>query len=404
VVRDHVLPVRSGELALTRSRPRLAALVTLGASLALLVSAAPVSAAASLVPIATGLDNPLFVTNAGDGSGRLFIVEQGGKILVYKSGAVLPTPFLDIGDQLATGTEQGFLGLAFHPHYETNGKFYVYFTRRGGDIAINEYHVTSNPDVATRAGGRRIITIAHPPSTNHNGGMLAFGKDGYLYIGVGDGGGSGDAGNHAQNKDSLLGKILRININGTLGSRQYLISKSNPFVGKPGRNEIWSYGLRNPWRFSFDRLTGNIWVGDVGQDRYEEIDRKLANSTAAPNGRGSNYGWRVLEGSHCFRPSSGCSKAGKVLPITEYSHAGGRCSVTGGYVYRGTASPSLAGRYVFADFCSGTIWTVSASAPTGTTRTVLLASGLMVSSFGEDEAGEVYVVDHGGAVYQLVAS
>jgi glucose/arabinose dehydrogenase len=374
------------------------------AILALVAPVMPANAAAHLVQIASGLDHPDFVTNAGDGSGRLFVVEQTGKIRVIDSGGtLLTTPFLDISDQIAHSEEQGVLGLAFHPNYAANGKFYVYFTRANGDNAINEYQVSSgDPNVAVRSTARRIITIAHPPATNHNGGMLAFGPDGYLYIGTGDGGGGGDVGNHAQNKDSFLGKILRIDINGTLGSRQYRVPKSNPFVGKAGLNEVWSYGLRNPWRFSFDRQLGNIWVGDVGQDRYEEVDRKVLSSTAAPNGRGSNYGWHVMEANHCFHPSSGCSTSGKVLPITAYTHSGGRCAVTGGYVYRGTAAPSLVGKYLFGDFCGGAIYTVPAGAPTASGYSTLLQTNLLISSFGESESGEVYVVDLNGGVYQIL--
>ncbi len=373
----------------------------------LLLGALPagaVAATTTLVPVASGLDKPVFVTSANDGTGRLFVVEQGGKILVIKDGSVLPTPFLDISDQVEQSEEQGLLGLAFHPGYAGDARFYAYFTRHGGDIAINEYHASSvNPDVAVRSTARRIITIAHPPATNHNGGMLAFGRDGDLYIGTGDGGGAGDPHNHAQDKESLLGKILRIDIDGTLGSRQYAIPKSNPFVGRAGRNEIWSYGLRNPWRFSFDRTRGDLWVGDVGQDRVEEVDRKTATSSAAPNGRGSNYGWPILEGDHCYRPARGCSKSGKVLPITQYSHADGKCAVTGGYVYRGSLSPALSGKYIFGDFCSGGIWTVSSSAHTGTARSLLLQTDLLISSFGEDEAGEIYVVDRRGAIYRLAS-
>ena len=365
----------------------------------------PAAVSASLVQVASGLDRPVFVTNAHDGSGRLFVVEQGGRIRVIKNGTVLPTPFLDIGASIAGSDEQGLLGLAFHPKFKTNHKFYVYFNKTNGDIAVNEYRAsTSDPDVAVRSSGRRIITIGHPPATNHNGGMLAFGKDGYLYIGTGDGGGAGDPGNRAQNKGSLLGKILRIDVNHTSGKHHYRSPGSNPFVGRSGRNEIWSYGLRNPWRFSFDRASGDIWIGDVGQNRYEEIDHKKLTKTSTRNGRGANYGWRVMEGTHCYRPSSGCNKSGKVLPITQYSHANGRCSVVGGYAYRGSQSPGLAGRYVFGDFCSGEIRTVSRTAPVGSKSSLLMNTGQMISSFGEDEQGEIYVVDLGGSVSRLAVS
>jgi glucose/arabinose dehydrogenase len=301
---------------------------------------------------------------------------------------------------VSKGGERGLLGLAFHPSYETNGKFYVDFTRADGDTAINEYHVSSgDPDVADRGSGRRIITIQQPYA-NHNGGGLAFGPDKYLYIGMGDGGSGGDPGNRAQNLDSLLGKILRIDINGTSAGRGYRIPKGNPYVGRAGRDEIWSRGLRNPWRFSFDRFSGTLWIGDVGQGRYEEIDRATGASTY---GRGWNYGWRVLEGKHCYRPSTGCSKTGKKGPVIEYSHAAGACAVTGGYAYHGTASPRLVGRYVFGDFCNGRIYTVrqSVSPPTAS---LLVDTNLLISSFGEDEAGEIYVVDLNGSVYRLDAT
>jgi glucose/arabinose dehydrogenase len=382
-----------------RVRRRAASAVAIGALLAVLLTPVPAMAAVTLTPIATGLSQPVLVTNAGDGSGRLFVVEQGGIIRVIKNGTLLPRPFLDISSVVSKGGERGLLGLAFHPSYETNGKFYVDFTRADGDTAINEYHVSADPDVADRGSGRRIITIQQPYA-NHNGGMIAFGPDRYLYIGMGDGGSGGDPGNRAQNRDSLLGKILRIDINGMSSGRGYRIPSSNPYVGRAGRDEIWSSGLRNPWRFSFDRLNGTIWIGDVGQGRYEEIDR---STKAHSYGRGLNYGWRVLEGKHCYKPSSGCSQTGKTKPVVEYSHAAGACAVTGGYAYRGTASTRLVGQYVFGDFCNGRIWTVkqSVSPPTAS---LLIDTGLLVSSFGEDEQGELYVVDLNGTVYRLTAT
>ncbi len=385
-------------IAHRRSRGAALALV---ATLALILPPATASAAITLTPVITGLNGPVFVTGAGDGSGRLFVVEQGGRIRVFKGGALLATPFLNISSSISSGGERGLLGLAFHPNFRTNRKFYVYFTRKDGDIAINEYRASaSNPDVAVTSSARRILTINHPAG-NHNGGMLAFGKDGYLYIGTGDGGGAGDTANNAQNKNRLLGKILRIDINGTLGARQYRIPKSNPFVGKPGRNEVWSYGLRNPWRFSFDRVRGDLWIGDVGQNRFEEIDRKVINSTAAPNGRGSNYGWHVLEGWHCFKPSSGCNKRGKVRPVVEYSHSGGNCTVVGGYVYRGS-SAALVGKYIFADYCSGKIWSIPRGARAPATKTLLRDTAQNISSFGEGDNGELYVVSiSSGTVYRL---
>ena len=359
-----------------------------------------------LTPVVSGLDSPVQVTHAPDGSGRLFIVEQGGKVVIVKNGVLLSTPFINISERLATGGERGLLGIAFHPSFKTNGKFYLYFTRKGdGDIAINEYRVSSNPDVATHAAIRRIITIDHPYA-NHNGGHIAFGPDGYLYIGTGDGGSAGDPGNRAQNLNVLLGKMLRINVNGHLGARQYLIPKSNPYVGRSGANEIWSRGLRNPWGCSFDRATGDLWIGDVGQDRYEEIDRAIVTSKSTSRGRGVDFGWRIMEGLHCYRPASGCNRTGLKMPVAEYSHSEG-CSVIGGYVYRGTAVPALAGRYVFGDLCSGTIWTISRSTPASppASKSTLLSTSMQISGFGEDASGELYVLDlAGGTLYRFDAA
>jgi glucose/arabinose dehydrogenase len=231
--------------------------------------------------------------------------------------------------------------------------------------------------------------------------MLAFGPDGYLYIGLGDGGDGGDPGNRAQSKDTLLGKILRIDINGTISGHNYRWPSTNPYVGRTGRNEIWQIGLRNPWRFSFDRANGNLWIGDVGQNSWEEIDRAVRTSSGA--GRGVNWGWRVLEGFHCYNPSSGCSTSGKTKPVLEYDHGGGRCSVTGGYVYRGTLVPALVGRYVFADYCSGEIFAVSTTATSPAAKTLLLNAPFTISSFGENASGELYVLDHaGGKLYAVV--
>jgi glucose/arabinose dehydrogenase len=387
---------------MTNQRRRLRRLSALAAAFGLVLaigaSSAGAAPAVTLKQVVTGLTKPVFVTSAGDSSGRLFVVEQGGKIRIVKNGVLDPTPFLDISDQVSKGNEQGLLGLAFHPSYKTNGKFYVDFTRADGDTAINEYHVSSDPDVASRATGRRIMTIDQPFS-NHNGGGIAFGPDHYLYIGMGDGGSAGDPGNRARDLNSLLGKMLRIDIGGTSAGRQYRIPTSNPYVGKTGRDEIWSRGLRNPWRWSFDRLTGDLWIGDVGQNRYEEIDRSTTTENAS-RGRGVDYGWHVMEGRHCYIPMTGCSTTGKILPVVEYSHSQG-CSVTGGYVYRGTQVPALAGRYVFADFCSGLMWTISRGARAPATKTLLMDLDFPPSSFGEDQAGELYVLDLNGTLYKF---
>jgi glucose/arabinose dehydrogenase len=388
---------------MTTIRPRLRRLASLAAAVVLITSLGASSSSAAtgvtLTAVVGGLSDPVLVTNAGDGSGRLFVVEQGGRIRVIKGGVLLPTPFLDISDVVSKGGEQGLLGLAFHRDYVHNGRFYVNFTRADGDTAINEYRVSSNPDVAARSTGRRLLTIDQPYD-NHNGGGIAFGPNGYLFIGMGDGGGAGDPGNRARNINSLLGKMLRIDVNGTSPGRAYRIPPSNPYVGRAGLDEIYSIGLRNPWRWSFDRKTGDLWIGDVGQYRYEEIDR---STSATGRGRGVDYGWHVMEGRHCYIPSTGCSTAGKIPPVVEYSHSQG-CSVTGGFVYRGHAVPALSGRYVFSDFCSGTIWTISAGARAPASKTVLMDTGLSVSSFGEDQGGELYVVDWaGGTVYRFEA-
>jgi glucose/arabinose dehydrogenase len=384
-----------------RARTPLAAAVAGLLSLAAVLPALAAAPSVTLVPVDDGFTKPVLATNAGDGSDRLFVVEKAGVIKIVEGGSTLPTPFLDIADKVGTDGERGMLSLAFHPSYETNRKFYVFYTRVStGRLVIAEYKAsTGDPDVADETTARTILTIAHP-ATNHNGGHLAFGRDGYLYISTGDGGGSGDPANNAQSKDSLLGKILRIDINRTSGSRAYARPASNPYVGKPGLNEIWSRGLRNPWRFSFDRLNGDLWIGDVGQQKWEEIDRSTKTNGA---GKGKNFGWRVMEGFHCYRPSSGCNRDGKSMPLAEYSHSYG-CSVTGGHVYRGTQSPTMRGYYVFGDFCSGRIWTLPRTADRPAAETQVLDTDLMISSFGEDEGGEVYVVDYaGGAVYRLSA-
>lgn len=383
-------------------RRRLAGGIGIVAILFTLGSASPASAATVVLkPVASGLSKPVLVTNAHDGSGRLFIVEKTGKIRVMKNGALLPTPLIDLTSQVSTGSEQGLLGLAFHPSFKTNGLFYVDFTRLNGDTVIDQYRVSpTNGNVAVLSSVRHILTVFQPYD-NHNGGNIVFGPDGYLYIGMGDGGSGGDPGNRGQSVNTLLGKLLRINVNGSVGTQQYRIPSGNPYIGKTGRDEIWSLGLRNPWRFSFDRLTGDLWIGDVGQDRYEEIDRSTVAGSA--RGRGVNFGWRQLEGRHCYNPATGCNTTGKLMPVVEYPHSEG-CSVTGGYVYRGTAIPSLVGRYVFGDYCSGRIWTVAKGAPSPMTKALLMDTNLLISSFGEDEHGELYVCDLAGTVYRFTAA
>ena len=369
----------------------------------------PSAVALGISVVSSGFSRPVLVTNAGDGSGRLFVVEQTGKIRIIAGGAILPTPFLDLRTSISTGGERGLLGLAFHPDYPVHPYLYVDFTDRNGNTAIDRFTVSSDPNVASHASGLRLLTIGQPYA-NHNGGNLAFGPDGYLYIGMGDGGSAGDPGNRAQSLNSLLGKMLRIDIDHGSGSKHYRSPASNPYVGRTGLDEIWSRGLRNPWRWSFDRLTGQLWIGDVGQGRWEEVDRSSPRN-GSPAGRAVNFGWNILEGRACFKPMTGCSTSGKQLPQTVVAHAvngADNCAITGGFVYRGSAYPVLAGGYVFGDYCSGRIWVMSplASAPVTATlaRDAIASPQLAISSFGEGDDGELYVCDLNGSVDRITAS
>ena len=341
-----------------------------------------------LSPVATNLSSPVFVGHAGDGSGRLFILEQAGIIKVLQPGGAL-TIFLDIRSSVLSGGERGLLGLAFHPLYSTNGRFFVFYTQNpDGALVVAEY--LASPPASNVAGTteRRILVIPHPGAANHNGGMLAFGGDGYLYIGVGDAGSANDPPNNAQNLNTLLGKILRIDINAGV---PYASPANNPFAGPTaGLDEIYAYGMRNPWRFSFDRQEDQLWVGDVGQGAREEVDTPIIS--------GGNYGWRVWEGTLC-RETALCGSANFIPPVFDYDHSGGRCSLTGGYVYRGSQGTVAPGTYLYGDYCSGEIF-----AWNGSSQSVLLGSGMNISSFGEDEQGELYVVDLGGTVSRLESS
>lgn len=344
----------------------------------------------SLTPFTSGLTQPVAITHAGDGSGRLFIVEQGGAVKIVRKGTVAPQPFLNITAVVRSGGEQGLLGLAFPPNFAIRQNFYVNYTDRTGigNTVIARYDVGGDPDRADQGSGKELLTIAQP-FTNHNGGQLAFGPDNLLYIGSGDGGSGGDPLGNGQNVASLLGKILRLDV---LSGPTAVIPPGNPFG-----NEVWAYGLRNPWRFSFDRQTGDMYLADVGQNMREEIDFQPAGS-----GTGENYGWNIMEGSLCFLAPGICSSSGLVLPVAEYDHSAGDCSVTGGYVYRGS-NPSLRGTYLYGDFCSGRIWGLRRNGNLWENR-LLLDSALLISTFGEDEAGELYVADYGtGAVYRIIA-
>jgi hypothetical protein len=353
---------------------------------ALLAAAIPADAlAVKLAPLLTGLRNPVFLTHAGDGSGRLYVIEQPGVIRVLGPGAAAATVFLDIEARVLDGGERGLLGLAFHPGYAGNGRFFVNYTRDpDGATVIAEYRRSANPLVATTA--ETVLLVVAQPFANHNGGMIAFGPDDLLYIGMGDGGGSNDPGNRAQNTSELLGKILRIDVDGGL---PYAIPPDNPFAGgTAGRDEIYAVGVRNPFRFSFDRGTGQLFVADVGQGSREEIDVVS---------RGDNLGWRVFEGTRCTGLDARCDEAGFTPPIAEYVHTAGRCSITGGYAYRGSRRTLPDGAYVFGDFCSGEVFML-----VGGVQRLLLDTTLGISSFGEDEAGELYVVGLGGSVHRLV--
>jgi glucose/arabinose dehydrogenase len=346
---------------------------------------------AALQPIATGLDQPVALTHAGDT--RLFITEQTGTIRIYDALGLRATPFLDIRSIVLSGGERGLLSVAFHPQYRDNGLFFVYYTNRNGDNNVARYKVTSDPDRADASSGTILLTIPHPNFANHNGGQLQFGPDGYLYIGTGDGGSAGDPNNNAQNLNQLLGKILRIDVD---HGSPYAIPPSNPPLGSGARHEIWAYGVRNPWRFSFDRGTGDLWIGDVGQDAFEEVDFQPATSIG-----GENYGWRKMEGQHCYNPTSNCFDAGVTFPILEYSHAGGACSISGGYRYRGTQIPSLRGTYLYGDYCTGMIWSAAQSGQVWIPKT-LFSTSLRISAFGEDLSGELYVMDVAkGIVYKI---
>ncbi|MEW5989145.1 MAG: PQQ-dependent sugar dehydrogenase, partial [Chloroflexota bacterium] len=345
----------------------------------------------SLERVASGFNQPVYLTHAGDG--RLFVVEKDGTIRIVQDGQVLPEPFLDIRDRVGSeASEQGLFSVAFHPAYDQNGWFFVNYTDNGEDTVVARYQVS--PDDPNRASdAETVVLTVEQPYWNHNGGQLQFGPDGYLYVGMGDGGSGGDPENNGQDRSTLLGDLLRLDVDHSL---PYAIPPDNSFVNDPlARPEIWAYGLRNPWRFSFDRLTGDLYVADVGQGDWEEV-----NYVPAETPGGLNYGWNILEGSHCFRENP-CDSAGLVLPVGEYNHDFG-CSITGGYVYRGRQFPALWGNYFFGDYCSGLIWGLFQEADGRWAQTIVLESGRALSSFGEDAAGELYALDMGnGEVLQL---
>ena len=346
----------------------------------------------------SGLAEPIGIAAARDGTSRLFVIEQGGKIRVIKGGRLRDGVYLDISRKVSRGGEQGLLGIAFHPSFEDNRRFYVNYTDTKGDTVIAEYR-QSRLDPKRASTHERVVLTFEQPFSNHNGGDLAFDRDGYLYIASGDGGSGGDPQGNGQRLNTLLGKILRIDVDKDRDGRGYGIPPDNPFRDDPtARPEIWSYGLRNPWRMSFDRSTGAMWIGDVGQGQLEEIDYEPPDS-----GGGINWGWNIKEGTQCYIGATECAAAAAGLtdPIAEYSHDLG-CAVIGGYVYRGKRYPDLRSRYFFSDNCSGHIWSLDASDPSPQEEVLELESGRPISSFGQTGAGELLVVDRAGHILRLV--
>jgi glucose/arabinose dehydrogenase len=350
----------------------------------------PTTSGVRLVEVASGFDQPVYVT-APPGDARVFVVEQTGKIRIIQNGAALPTPFLDVTAKITSGGERGLLSVAFHPSYATNGFLYVYYTDRNGDTRVERYHATPGSSTADAASGTLVLAQAQP-FANHNGGLLMFGPDGKLYVGLGDGGSGGDPQGNGQNPATLLGKILRLDVD---AGQPYAIPAGNPFIGQTGkRPEIWITGVRNPWRYAFDREAGLLYIADVGQNQWEEVDVLPANQG------GQNLGWNLMEGMHCYG-GSGCVQQGLTLPVAEYSHDDG-CSITGGFVYRGAAVPGVRGHYFYSDYCKGWLrsfrWTGSAVADARQWDVGDLGN---VTSFGEDGARELYLTTSSGRVLRL---
>ncbi len=357
----------------------------------------------ALAPVATGLDQPLMITGA-PGDPRLFVIEQDGRVRVIKDGALLPTPFLDISGssgQVLAGGERGLLGIAFHPDFRNNDRFYLHYSARpSGDHVIAEFLANPGGDTAI-PGSRRELLRFSDPFSNHNGGMIEFGNDGMLYIALGDGGSGGDPGNRAQNDNVFFGKLLRINVDTRTGTKQYGIPADNPFANSADgandpRPENWHKGLRNPFRFSFDRGTGNIYIGDVGQEIWEEID-------VAANSPGINWGWRPREGRHCYSPSTGCQTAGLTEPVVEHNQNTGWDSIIGGQVYRGSCFPGLVGTYFYGDYTRGQLWAFEYSGGVAMNNRQAITAGLgNITAIHADSLGELYVLTHNGAVRRIV--
>jgi glucose/arabinose dehydrogenase len=353
----------------------------------------PAEVSLRAVEVASGLSNPLYLT-APPGDDRLFVVEQGGRVRIVKGGVLLQQPFLDITARVSSGGERGLLSIAFHPQYATNGYLYASYTDLAGDTRIERYSVSpANRDVADPASAQLVLSVAQP-FANHNGGLVVFGPDGMFYVGLGDGGSGGDPQNNGQSTATLLGKLLRLDVD---AGTPYAIPPGNPFIGQAGaRSEIWALGLRNPWRFAFDRVAGLLYVADVGQNQWEEI------SVVAVNRPGVNYGWRILEGSHCYGTAT-CNAQGLERPVVEYSHAEG-CSVTGGAPYRGGLIPGIVGHYFYSDYCTGFLRSFRYQNGQAVDQRSWDVGALgSVLSFGEDAAGELYVLSANGRVYRLEA-
>jgi glucose/arabinose dehydrogenase len=350
----------------------------------------------TLQQVVSGLSSPVDLVNAGDGSGRMFVVQQDGLIRIVQGGVVTGT-FLDISSEISFGGERGLLSAAFPPNYSSSNHFYVYYTNTAGNLVLSRIGLT-DANTANLASEQIVLTIPHPGQSNHNGGHLAFGPDGYLYLSTGDGGGGGDPYGNGQDTTALLGKMLRLDVE-TGSPATYTVPASNPFVGVAGADEIWAYGLRNPWRYSFDSSTGDLYIGDVGPDAWEEVDFQAAGFAG-----GANYGWNVWEGNHCYNPPSGCNPpANYVGPVAEYNHGSSDsygCAITGGYVYRGVTYPTMQGVYFYSDYCTGRLLAMKNVAGTWVT-TQLTDTPYNVSGFGVDEAGNLYLIDLGGSIYLI---
>lgn len=389
-------PVTAGGVTYTASPTTQSAVVTAGATASVTVAygGAPVNIALSQV--ASNLDNPTFLT-APPGDARLFVVERAGRVRIIDNGNTLSAPFLDISGRVFTGGEGGLLSMAFDPQFASNRYFYIYYTDPQQNIVIERFSAGSNPNLADPTSNLVILRIPHPGFTNHFGGQVAFGPDGYLYLGTGDGGGAGDPNRNGQNLNSLLGKLLRIDVRNASAAQPYAIPAGNPYLNQAGRRaEIWAAGLRNPWRFSFDG--SQLYLSDVGQDRREEVNIGVADAA------GLNYGWNTMEGTLCYNAAT-CDRTGLTLPVFEYDHGtndANGCSITGGFVYRGSAIPGLQGRYFYSDFCRGFLKSFLAGGGNVSEQRDWSVGDIgNVVSFGQDGQGELYLMTSRGIVYRI---